>query len=349
MRYGKFLHKNGTIGFVSPSYGCATEPYRTAFAHALEKFEGEGFKTIVGPNCYKTDGVGISSTPSNCAGEFMEQYLGEPDVLLSCGGGELMCEILPFMDFEALKKAEPKWFMGYSDNTNLGFTLATICDVASIYGPNAASFGMEPRHRSIDDAFDLLTGKKTGFSTYEGFEIMSVKDETNPLAPYNITKKETLRFDGAWKDREPFRNGESFGGRLIGGCLDCLINLCGTRFDNVKAFNERYKNDGIVWFLESCELGIMGIRRGLWQLKQAGWFENVKGFIIGRPMLFEIEDYGLDRYTAVTSVLSELGVPIVLDVDLGHLPPSIPLVNGSVVRVTASGEVSVDIEMGLKS
>ena len=258
-----------------------------------------------------------------------------------------MCEILPYVDFEALKAAVPKWFMGYSDNTNLGFTLTTICDVASIYGPNAASFGMEPRHRSIDDAFDLLCGKKTEFSTYEGFEIMSVKDETKPLAPYNITRKETLRFDGTWKDKDPFKTFESFEGRLIGGCLDCLINLAGTRFDNVKAFNEKYKKDGFIWFLESCELGIMGIRRGLWQLKQAGWFENVKGFVIGRPMLFEIEDYGMDRYSAVTSVLSQFNVPIVLDVDLGHLPPAMPLVNGSMAKVTATGESSVCIKMEL--
>ena len=347
MRYPKFLPEKGSIGFVSPSYGCATEPYKSAFEHALEKFREEGFTPVVGPNCYKTDGVGISSTPENCAKEFMDFYTGEPDALISCGGGELMCEILPFVDFEKLKEAEPKWFMGYSDNTNLGFLLTTICETASIYGPCAAAFGMEPRHEAITDAWDLIRGKKLEFSSYPGFEILSVKDAENPLAPYNITRKPTLRFDGSLKDK-PDLIGSSFTGRLTGGCLDCLINLVGTRFDKVKEYIKRHSEEGIIWFIESCELGIMGIRRGLWQLEQAGWFENVKGFVIGRPMLFEADDYGMDRYSVVTSVLSKYNVPIVLDADLGHLPPAIPLINGSMATVTVLGDEKIGIRMELK-
>ena len=29
MRYPEFLSEGGTIGFVAPSFGCATEPYIT--------------------------------------------------------------------------------------------------------------------------------------------------------------------------------------------------------------------------------------------------------------------------------------------------------------------------------
>ena len=31
MRYPKFLPDEGTIGFVAPAFGCATEPYKSAF------------------------------------------------------------------------------------------------------------------------------------------------------------------------------------------------------------------------------------------------------------------------------------------------------------------------------
>ena len=48
-----------------------------------------------------------------------------PDAIISCGGGELMCEILRYVDFERIAQAKPKWFMGYSDNTNLTFLLTT--------------------------------------------------------------------------------------------------------------------------------------------------------------------------------------------------------------------------------
>ena len=33
-----------------------------------------------------------------------------------------------------------------------------------------------------------------------------------------------------------------------------LINLLGTSFDHVREFNERYSDDGIIWFLEACDL-----------------------------------------------------------------------------------------------
>ena len=80
----------------------------------------------MGDNCYKDLGIGISNTPKLCAKELNEMYSnGESDVLISCGGGELMCEVVPFMDFEKIKNSKPKWYMGYSDNTNFTF-LSTI-------------------------------------------------------------------------------------------------------------------------------------------------------------------------------------------------------------------------------
>ena len=48
--------------------------------------------------------------------------------------------------------------MGYSDNTNLLFLLATLCDTAGIYGPCAAAFGMEPWHESLKNSMEILTG-----------------------------------------------------------------------------------------------------------------------------------------------------------------------------------------------
>ena len=55
--------------------------------------------------------------------------------LFKLGGGELMCEILEYLDFEKLKSLNPKWFLGYSDNTNFTFLQTILCDTVSIYGP----------------------------------------------------------------------------------------------------------------------------------------------------------------------------------------------------------------------
>ncbi len=327
MRYGKFLPENGTIGFVAPSFGGAIEPYRTMLNAALDRFRKMGYQTDLGPNCYEDKGIGISNTPPLCAKELMDSYCSDRnDVIISCGGGELMCEILPFLDFERLREAEPKWYMGYSDNTNFTFLQATLADTASFYGPCAGSFGMEPWHESISDAMSLLTGKKCEVSGYDMWEIESLKDEENPLVPYHLTEKRRIVGGDA-----------KMTGRLLGGCLDCLTNFVGTPYDGVRGFLEKYRDDGVIWFLEACDLNVFSIRRALWQLREAGWFETAKGFLIGRPMHYDEPMMGLDRHTAVTGVLSELKVPVIMDIDLGHLPPMMPLICGSLADVTVSG------------
>lgn len=350
MRYPEFLKENGTIGFVAPSFGCAIEPYRAAFENARKKWEEEGFLLNLGPNCFAQDGTGISSLPEKCAKEFESYYLDqENDCLISCGGGELMCEILEYIDFEALKLAKPKWFMGYSDNTNLTFLLTTLCGTAAVYGPCAAAFGMEPWHRSLKDAMEILMGKRRRVDSYGMWEKESRKDEEHPLEPYHCTEKlEVKGFvpknRGTGEDvMEPSRH-VAVEGRLIGGCMDCLVNLLGTKFDQVGTFLESYHKDGFIWFLESCDLNVFGIRRAMWQMEQAGWFRYVKGFLIGRPLCHRQEMMGLDQYEAVLPTAARHGVPIIMDVDLGHLPPMMPLVCGCYAKVlTENDRLEIDM------
>lgn len=343
MRYPKALPQGGTIGFLAPSMGCATEPYRTGFNTALEKWKTMGYQILLGPNCYEDKGVGISNLPEKCGKEVMELFGSGVDCLISCGGGELMCEILPYVDFEELAKRAPKWFMGYSDNTNLTYTLVTLTDTASVYGPCASSFGMEPPHQALEDAFGILTGRVNRVKGYGMWEKEQLKDEEHPLAPYHLTEPLEIRsYRG--KTRASGEETLEFSGRLLGGCMDCLVNLLGTRFDKTKAFTEKYKEDGIIWFLEACDLNVFAIRRAMWQMEEAGWFRNVKGFLIGRPANGE-PLMNLDAYQAVLETAGRKEVPVIMDVDLGHRPPMMPLVVGSVANVTVRGN---DIEVNME-
>jgi muramoyltetrapeptide carboxypeptidase LdcA involved in peptidoglycan recycling len=237
-----------------------------------------------------------------------------------------MCETIDCIDFDKIKEADPKWFMGYSDNTNLTFLLATLCDVAAIYGPCAATFGMEPWHSAIKDALDVMTGATAVVSSYDKWERESIKDETNPLVPYNVTEANVMKV---------FPEGNvNMQGRLLGGCLDCLSNLAGTKYDKVAEFNEKYKEDGVIWFIESCDLSVMDMRRVMWKFDRAVWFKYTKGFIIGRPLRYGEEFMGLDQYSALLGVIEKYNVPVIMDADIGHLPPMMPLVTGSLATVT---------------
>lgn len=341
MRYPEFLKKEGTIGFIAPSFGCTFSPYLERFESALDKFHSLGYKTVEGPNARLAEGIGKSNTPEKCGREINDFFINNrSDVILSMGGGELMCEDLPFVDFESIAKADPKWYMGYSDNTNLTFLLPTLCDTAAIYAPCVSDFGMDPWHPSISDAFSVLTGEKLTVSNYDGWEKGWPDREVNPISPYNITEPYKQIIAGGLSE-------VSFSGRLIGGCMDCLVNLTGTSFDKVKDFNERYKEDGIIWFLEACDLNVMSMRRALWQMENAGWFKYVKGFIIGRPLHYDDEFDGFTPHEAFEGFLSKYNVPIIMDIDLGHLSPMMPLISGAMATIDAK-ENHIKIKMDLK-
>ena len=343
MRYPEPLKSRETIGFVAPSFGCAIEPYYTAFGNAQKKFKEMGYGLDLGPNCYASDGIGISNTPKLCGQELTESYLSEKNqAIISCGGGELMCEILDHVDFEKIKEAKPKWYMGYSDNTNFTFLLPTLCDVAAVYGPCVGAFGMEPWHPAIGDAFDLITGKKNEVSGYDGWERESLKDAEHPLVPYNITEKRVLQVYDPVTGTMHTDAQINVSGRLIGGCLDCLANLVGTCYDKVPEFADKYQDEGILWFLEACDLNVISIRRALWQLEHSGWFKHVRGFLIGRPLVFGESMMGMDHYNAVTGILGKYNVPIIMDADVGHFAPMMPLICGSYATISVKGnEINV--------
>ena len=338
MKYPKKLEIGDTISFVAPSFGAAVDPYYSRLKSAEKKWKRLGYNVILENNALLAQLPYLSNTPELIAKELMEAY-SHSDCLISVGGGEMQLETLPFIDFVKLKESEPKWFVGFSDNTNFIFPLLTVSDTASIYGPCAGSFGMYKWHPCIHDCYSLLTGSNYELSGYEKYESKkSQYQKMHYLAGYNLNKPKILR-------RIPDSD-SSFSGRLIGGCLDVLLCHIGTKYDNTLNFLERYKDDGYIWALDACDLSVLSIRRALFQLREAGWFKYAKGFLIGRPLAaFDECAFGIDRFSALEPI-SEIGVPIIADFDFGHMNPSMPLIMGSVAKVTTrDNDVFVKMEL----
>jgi muramoyltetrapeptide carboxypeptidase len=81
-------------------------------------------------------------------------------------------------------------------------------------------------------------------------------------------------------------------------------------------------------------LPALEIARHLWSMHLAGWFDAANAVLVGRTRapasgLFTQED-------AVRSALDGLGLPVVLHVDCGHVPPHLALVNGAQTEVTVT-------------
>ena len=343
MRFPDSIAPGQVIGVTAPSFGATTEPYISRFDLATKKFAEAGYRIKAGATCRMSDGLGISTSPERAARELEEFYLDDGcQAVISCGGGELMCETVGQLDFRKLGKARPKWFMGYSDNTNFIFPMATLAGVAGIYGPNFTGFG-KPWEQAETDALSLLEGRISsvrGYPRFQSPEADERAEEADPLSPYLLDSEKKLRSfvprDGRLvpADREAEIAGS---GILLGGCLDVLAGLCGTRLDNMEEFNRT--SGPTAWVLESCDANPMEIRRQVWHLDQAGWFDNAGVFVIGRPRAsWNRSMMGVDQYNAVTDILSRHGVPVIMDADVGHISPTVPLIIGAQTRITARGD-----------
>ena len=331
MNQPEFLRKNDLIYLVAPSFGCTSEPYATRLDASIKNLRKLGYRIQEGRNVRLAEGCVASASPLERAKEIHDAFASDAKLILSVGGGELMDEMLPYLDLELIKNAKPKWFMGFSDNTNLTFVLATHCNLMSVYGPCAPSFYGKKLRYAEKDALDMLSGALH----YEGYPKWSISKRNldHPLWGYRLSQPKIIT---------PYLYKEPFEGIMLGGCIDILALLCGTCFDRVNEFVDAHP-EGIIWYLEACDLNALALRRAYFQLKEAGWFRNARGFLLGRPLSAREEIMGADRFNAAADLLLELGAPILLDVDLGHLPPSMPIKNGAHAKVALqNGNLIID-------
>ncbi len=336
------IKSGDTIGITAPSFGPATEPYSLMYKIAKENIENRGYKLVAGETVFKCDGLGISTDPEVAGKELMDFYKREDlDAIISAGGGELMCETISNVDFYELRNYKPKWFVGYSDNTNFIFPLVTITGVQGIYGPCVCGYAKKWEETEFD-SFALLEGTKSSFDGYKRFvdpqkAAPSTEEYTDEYLRAPYANNEDRKLAIYWnKDGKLIRSEDKteMQGMLLGGCLDILVNICGTRFDRMKEFIR--ENGNIIWVLEACDLTPLSIRRSIWCLKEAGWFDTAAGFIIGRPLTaWKQDQMGVDQYNAVTDILAPLGKDIIMDAEIGHIDPMLPLVMGAETKVSA--------------
>lgn len=326
MKYPKFLEIGDTIGLVAPSYGITMEPGVSRLNNAIKKFKDMGYNIIESNSTRNMENC-RSADAKIRADELMSQILDENiDAILSVAGGEFLMEILPYLDFEKLKNCNPKIFQGLSDNTVITFIFTTILDIATFYAPCFPTFGIDVWPQTIKDNYEFLKGNFIKQNSLEKYEKTSLKKiEGNELIGYNATEQVI------WKNLNSQDN-VTIEGRLLGGNIEILSILVGTKYDKVKGFNEKYKQDGVIWYMENCELSRADFMRALWQLREAGWFESANGFIFGRS---SSEDTTIDitEFEAIKYVLGELGLPIIADCDFGHLDPVHTMVNGALAKV----------------
>ena len=324
MIYPKFLEENDTIGITAVSGGL-DENWQNYYLKSLNNLKKLNYK-IKETNNTRLSGL-VSSSGEVRAKEFIELIKDDNVKMIMCArGGDFLVDMLEFVNFKIIKKY-PKWIQGYSDPTSLLFYITTKLDIATIYGPNAGAYFYDTLHKSLKNNLDIIRGS---IPTQTSFKLYQSKD-SNEISNYVLDSP--VKWIGSIDVR----------GRLIGGCIDSLKYLVGTKYDNVSKFVDKYKDDGIVWYFDIFALTSEGVSYALWQMKNAGWFKYSKAFIFGR-IKYPNTHVDLTYYDAIKRVIEES--KFIMEADIGHVRPSMTFINGSIIDLKAkNGKGKVDFTL----
>lgn len=314
MIYPKFLKENDTIGISAPSAGVG---YKLEdFQKSVDKLMERGFKIVETASVRNLGDVSASGEVR--ATELISLFENENvDAVFCASGGDFLMEMLPFVDIEKIGE-NPKWFMGYSDPTSLLYWTTTHLDMATFYGFNAGSFDMDKWHESLETAYDFWKGN---WHVQNSFSMWQKEKSKGEFVLDTLVEWESLT---AAKEAR---------GRVIGGCIDVLRDLIGTKRDCTREFLERYPEDKFIWYFDVFSLTADDFYRVLFQMNEAGWFERVAGVVVGR-VLFEGGFTEMTYKQALKNIFGE-DVLLVFNADIGHTAPHMMMVNGAVALVKA--------------
>ena len=311
------LQPGDTVGVVSPSWGGAGAfPHRVQ--RGVDQLTALGLKVKFGRHALNQRGF-VSDFPKNRASDLHDMFL-DPDVrlILAAIGGDHACHLLPLLDF-AIVRQHPKLFMGFSDMTVLNLALWKETGLVTFNGPALLTdFAENP---------EMFEYTKTWFQ-----KAVCHPTPIGKIEPSPYWTEETLDW-GTRKDLErPRARQRSEGwtwlkggigeGVLLGGCLESLQHLRGTKYwpDWKEA----------ILFLETSEekpppSTVDGL---LMDFENMGVLQALRGLLIGRPMRYSAEEKSMLR-DVILERTHQYNFPIVLDMDFGHTAPQFTLPIGS--------------------
>ena len=265
------------------------------------------------------------------------RFLTDPAVsaILPPWGGELASELLDLLDFESLQSVSPKWFLGFSDLSTLQIPLTLISGWATAHGANLMDLAPTQTDPLTTSVLSILAADFSDPIVQQSstrYQKKWVDFAVKVDAPLDLTEQtHWRRLDGSTEAAE-------FRGRLIGGCLDTIAWLAGSKYGDVPHFIQESSPLGAILYLENVEMAPPCMVRALLALRRQRWFDGLSGLLIGRSAAPAPEALtSLSYADALSAVLGELPCPVIYDVDIGHQPPQFTLINGAEAHVCFEG------------
>ncbi len=317
------MRANLAIGvFSSSSPISATVPVR--YNRGKEYLASKGVRIIDGSLFGKQDYYRSGSIKER-ADEFNQLlYNDDVQVLMAAIGGNNTNSILPYIDYEYLKK-HPKIIIGYSDTTALLLGIYAKTGLVTFYGPAlASSFGEFPPF--VDITFDHFKSILCDdFSLPYEYKMPSVW--TDEFINWSQQDRGKAEYANSWVSV----NSGICRGRLIGGNLNTMEGFFGTEFmPEIKM--------GDILFIEDSLKDACTIERTFSLLKLAGVFDKVGGIILGKHEKFDDNGTGRKPYEILLEVLDGGNIPFLAEFDCCHTHPMFTMPIGCRVELDATNK-----------
>ena len=249
----------------------------------LKRLRALGFLPRLAHHAFQKGPLYFAGTEAQRLEDLHRAFADKDTSAMAClRGGYGSNYLLDGLDLELIRK-HPKPFFAYSDLTGIQLHLLDRLGLPAFHGPMVAA----------------------DFSSEKGVHLPSFRAA---LAgePYSVGPEEGLRILRSGRISSPVR------GILYGGCLSILVSLLGTPYEP--------QIEGKLLFLEDTGAKPYQIDRMLWQLRQAGKLEGVRGIVFGE--MLDCSSPGaspnlLDE--VILRVLEDFAGPIVIGLRSGHV------------------------------
>ena len=303
--YPKALKKGDKIAIISPAG--SVDPKQ--LEEGLQMISDNGFEPVLGKHLYTKYSRGY-----NYAGNEEERIadmnwaLNNPEIsaIWASRGGYGCQHLLPFLNLKEFKK-NPKWYIGYSDNTVIQSYLLRKGFV-SIHGQTIKTSSFGVTEESYDVTFDILRGK---------------------FPKYKIQENE-------------FNKKGNIEGELVGGNLALIYALLGTPYsfdfkdkilfiedigENFYALDRMMISLDLAGVFKKIKGLIVGGMTNMGDEKENSEYEN---------------SFDTLAYSIISERISKYNFPVIFGFPNGHIHDNRPLIIGGKVKMQVSKDSKIE-------
>ncbi len=305
MIFPKSLKKGDKIAVISPAGAVDA----TQLEKGIEMIKSRGFEPVPGEHLYTkfSNGYNYAGTEKERTKD-INWALNDPEIkaIWASRGGYGCQHLVQHLKLKGFTE-NPKWYIGYSDNTVIQSYLLKKGFV-SIHGQTIKTSSFGVTEESYDLIFDILKGKKPKYS----------------LKSHPLNKKGNIQ------------------GELVGGNLALIYALLGTKYsfdfkDKILFIEDIGENfyalDRMIMSLELA--GVFNKIKGL----IVGGMTNMGDEKENKSYEESFDEF---VYKLISDRISKYNFPVVFAFPNGHIKDNRPLLIGANVKMKVDAKVKID-------